>query len=221
MRTDTTTLTVPEWLAEASTDGFDTAIRINVKWWEKTLTRAGLEREMPPVVDGRLRRSDIFRLAEGGIGSEETARSVLWASLAWGEGPRAFRNPGRVRSFLEDTARHSSVLAEALILSGSDPEAAYARMYGQTKNLGPAFFTKAMYFAGGGKIGHPSLVLDARVAYALRNFCGWESLHTGGGWPVDTYGRYCALLARWADELSTDDTPIGPAHLEYRLFTRR
>lgn len=221
MRTDTTALAAPAWLADASSEGFDTPIKINTAWWKKTLTDAGLAPECPPAVDGRLRRSGIFSIASGGVQSEIVARQVLWASLAWGEGTRAFRNPGRVRSFLTDTARNSDVLVEALSLAKSDPEAAYSRMYGQTKHLGPAFFTKALYFAGAGEPAHPSFILDARVAAALRHHCGWASLRIGGAWPASTYGRYCALLSRWADEMTGTNDALEPAQLEYRLFMRR
>lgn len=59
--------------------------------------------------------------------------------------------------------------------------------------LGPAFFSKYLFFAGGGAAGHPSLILDARVASALRYRCRWESLHPGGPWLAVTYARYCTL----------------------------
>ncbi|MFC7958843.1 8-oxoguanine DNA glycosylase OGG fold protein [Rhodococcoides kroppenstedtii] len=221
MRTDTESLELPAWLRDAPSDGFDTAIRINEKWWQKTLSNAGLDDEAPPSHDGRLKRSDIFSLASEGIGTARQARRVLWSSLAWGEGPRAFRNPGRVRSFLQDTARNSDNLVTALAASTSDPVDAYGRMNGHTKHLGPAFFTKALYFAGAGKPTHPSLILDARVAAALHKHCGWESLRIGGAWPADTYGRYCSLLGRWAQEMTTDGRPVNAEDLEYRLFMKR
>ncbi|WP_347876819.1 8-oxoguanine DNA glycosylase OGG fold protein [Rhodococcoides fascians] len=221
MRTDTDALPVPEWLAVASSEGFDSAIRVNTQWWERVLSQAGLEAELPPSVDGRLKRSDIFHLASRCTDDPEVARAVLWASLAWGEGTRAFRNPGRVRSFLMDRDRNSDLLVQAADISLSDPEAAYQALFRQIKHLGPAFFTKFLYFAGGGNASHPCLILDARVAAALKYHSGWDSLDARAGWPADTYGRYCELLARWAGEVDQRGIPISADQLEFRLFSRR
>ncbi|WP_120285293.1 hypothetical protein [Rhodococcus rhodochrous] len=66
-------------------------------------------------------------------------------------------------------------------------------------HLGPAFFTKYLYFSGAGAPDHPSLILDSRVAATLVDI-GWTSLHPETGWPAETYERYCSLLARWAQE---------------------
>lgn len=222
MRTDTTGLKAPEWLTEAPQgEEFDPPLGINTTWWHKTLSSANLQAEAPPAVDGRVSRSAIFQIASHGIHEPQVARSVLWASLAWGEGTRAFRNPSRVRSFLTDVDRNSELLTNAADLATSEPTAAYRLLNGKIKNLGPAFFTKFLYFAGAGDSSHPSLILDARVAAALRDHCGWESLRIGGAWPADTYGRYCTLLQRWARELPSVDNSITPELLEFRLFSRR
>lgn len=222
MRTDTAELKAPAWLAEPSkAEDFDPALKINTDWWQKTLTAANREAEVPPTIDGRLSRKAIFQIASRGIHEPQVARTVLWASLAWGEGTRAFRNPGRVRSFLSNTDLNSGLLTEAAELATSEPEAAYRLLNRKIKNLGPAFFTKFLYFSGAGDPVHPSLILDARVAAALRDHCGWDSLRVGGAWPPETYGRYCTLLERWARELTHGDNPVTAELLEFRLFSRR
>nr|AIU93530.1 hypothetical protein LRS1606.96 [Rhodococcus sp. NS1] len=66
-------------------------------------------------------------------------------------------------------------------------------------HLGPALFTKYLYFAGAAAPDHPSLILDSCVAVALVDI-GWISLHPETGWPAETYQWYCSLLARWAQE---------------------
>jgi hypothetical protein len=80
-------------------------------------------------------------------------------------------------------------------------------------NLGPAFGTKFLYFAGGGRPDHPSVILDRRVAEALVRR-GWTSLKTTGGWSSDDYEHYCALLQRWVVETGLE----GPDRLEKWLF---
>jgi hypothetical protein len=83
----------------------------------------------------------------------------------------------------------------------------------EIRSLGPSFFTKFLYFAGGGSPDHPCLILDRVVATALRDHCGWTSLHPTGPWPAETYRRYCGLLARWAQ-----DYHCAPDELERTLF---
>lgn len=60
--------------------------------------------------------------------------------------------------------------------------------------LGPAFFTKYLYFAGGGEPHHPCTILDVNVARALQDTCGWSSLPITGGWGSSAFDRYCTLL---------------------------
>ncbi|RFZ63006.1 hypothetical protein DE4576_04945 [Mycobacterium marinum] len=72
-------------------------------------------------------------------------------------------------------------------------------------NLGPAFFTKYLYFAGGGQPQHPCAILDANVALALQKTCGWTSLPLKG-WLASAYQRYATLLQMWVDEHSRRDT---------------
>lgn len=52
----------------------------------------------------------------------------------------------------------------------------------------PAFFTKLMYFAGGGHPHHPCAILDENVALALQKTCGWTSLPLKG-WLASAYQR--------------------------------
>lgn len=79
------------------------------------------------------------------------------------------------------------------------------------KYLGPAFFTKLLYFAAGrpapADTRHP-LILDRRVAVAL----GWTKT---SGWSTAEYSDYLdlveALHERWRPDLPTDV-------IEYTLF---
>jgi hypothetical protein len=108
-------------------------------------------------------------------------------------------------------------LISAAELSRTDPEHAFAILRpdrtNAIKSLGPSFFTKFLYFAGGGDPAHPCLILDRRVATSLRDECGWDSLHRFGPWPSETYRRYCELLNRWAVAYR-----CAPDELERTLF---
>ena len=66
-------------------------------------------------------------------------------------------------------------------------------------DLGPAFFTKYLYFAGAGSAVHRCSILDENVAMSLHRTCGWASLPTTN-WLATAYERYALLLDRWIDE---------------------
>lgn len=89
--------------------------------------------------------------------------------------------------------------------------------------LGPAFFTKVLYFASETTTGTRCLILDARVAANLYS-AGWKTLpHRGGNfsynWFTTTYVDYCELLARWAEEASQElGTTVWPDEIERTLF---
>lgn len=128
--------------------------------------------------------------------------TLLWNTLAWGSGTRNRNNRTRIQSMAEDPAGKVAVLREAATLCWTDPEGAYALLHrgrrATIRGLGPAFFTKVLYVAGAGAPDHPSLILDARVARALRA-AGWESLPTGE-WLSSDYKRYAELVERWTEE---------------------
>jgi hypothetical protein len=170
-------------------------IAVPWQWWREAITR----RELPgtPPTTESLTRADVWAPAEDVF-------TLLWRTLAWGSGYSLRLNHKRLDSVAADVAGAEALLTEAAAESRHDPERAYAlfRPDGRTRirDLGPSFFTKFLYFAGGGAPGHPCLILDRVVATALRERCGWESLHRAGPWPPETYRRYCDLLARWAKD---------------------
>ena len=129
---------------------------------------------------------------------------------------------GRLDAVALDPTGAAKILREAGQLSVTDPEAAFARLRPGRRNvvsyLGPAFFTKYLYFAGAGDANHRSLILDARVATALNERCGWKTLHRKGPWPALTYERYCNLLTDWACEAKTDNRTVAADELERWLF---
>ncbi|MEU3642239.1 hypothetical protein AB0E59_02580 [Lentzea sp. NPDC034063] len=77
----------------------------------------------------------------------------------------------RLTIIAADVPRCEDLLTRAADLSRSDPPSAFALLRPGNSNairyLGPSFFTKFLYFAGGGAPDHPCLILDRVVATRL------------------------------------------------------
>lgn len=200
----------------------DHAILVNARWWGEALTTAGVPgsplRTQSSSAGPIITRSDVFLLA--GAADADVLR-MLWHALAWGGGRRVRLMRKRIESVARDTPRAVDVLARAIDLAQASPSAAYDTLYPSRRSaipyLGPAFFTKVLYFAGGGEAAHPSLILDARTARSLRTL-GWDGLRTNG-WTAGVYASYCDLLRTWADDVSEElDRRVGPDEIEKWLF---
>ncbi|MBF6340888.1 hypothetical protein IU450_34110 [Nocardia abscessus] len=191
-----------QWLSGADAQEVIFAHRIEIvpQWWAHNLAAYGFDN---PVVDTSVSRGQLFAMADAAVVSGEGALALLWNSLAWGVGRRARNNRQRIASMAAGRDNHAALLVEAARASRSDPVAAYALLRpspyrNAVRWLGPAFFTKFLYFAGGGRADHPCCIIDNRVAAALRA-AGWAGL-AGSGWSPDVYGRYLRLLHRWQNE---------------------
>ncbi|THA70714.1 hypothetical protein E6P78_09080 [Streptomyces sp. A0958] len=200
-------------------------VPIAAAWWNAETAAARLPGApvAEPGVAG-LSRGDLFVEAPGlDAGSDEELLRFLWRVLAWGSGMKLRLNRARIQAVAADRASAVAALREALrVAREDDPARAYEVLRPRGRNavayLGPAFSTKVLYFAGGGELGHPCVILDSRVAVTLRNTCGWRSLGVGG-WPAGTYARYCALLGRWAREESGRlGRDVGRDEIERWLF---
>ncbi len=211
--TDLATLALPMWAVpsqprQAAVD--EHTVRIRAQWWREAVTSRGLP-GMSPVVP-TLTRAQVWT-------TTEDVFTLLWRALAWGSGSHLRQNSRRLDGIAADVPWAEKVLTAAAEASRHDPAGAYAVLRPGRRNallsLGPSFFTKFLYFAGGGAPEHPCLILDRVVASALRDHCGWTSLHRTGPWPAHTYQRYCDLLARWAQ-----DHHRAPDEIERTLFTR-
>ncbi|HEX7308016.1 hypothetical protein [Lentzea sp.] len=195
--TDLTTLTLPAWVDPAQVRAHAVehhSVEIKAEWWREAVS----SRRLPgtPPAGELLTRAEVWAPAD--------VFTLLWRTLAWGSGRYLRLNSRRLDSVAADVPGCERLLTRAAELSRRDPAAAFAllRPGGQTaiRSFGPSFFTKFLYFAGGGAPEHPCAILDRVVASALHDQCGWTSLNRYGGWPPETYERYCALLGRWARE---------------------
>ena len=228
LRTDTHTLPLPAALSVGHREVDISAHRINVssRWWQNHLDSRGLPGGPLPVQrDGAkefLTRADVWSRADR-LKRDEDVLSLLWHALAWGAGTRGVRNDERrMDAIAAGRGRAVTLLRQAALLSHTSPEQAYQMLHpggkGAISQLGPAFGTKFLYFAGGGRPEHPCLILDKRVATALAAN-GWLTLGAKGGWYPGTYGEYCTLARRWAGEQQqVQGAPVAADQVEKWLF---
>jgi hypothetical protein len=129
-----------------------------------------------------IRRGALFELAATTDSSDGELR-LLWHTLAWGGGKRARLMSKRLDSVAANPEGAASALRTAVANAQASPVDAYETLYpsGRTllKYLGPAFFTKFLYFAGRGVATHTCAILDRVVAANLRGR-GWDGLRSAG-----------------------------------------
>lgn len=229
--TDLATLPVPAELRLAATGDYaDRArvvegqrVRVDLGWWNASLRQLGAPGG-PMRVGGA--ESGVADVTRGHVfaAAQSSVWQLLWLSMAWGTGSRRRLVHKRMRAAAADPDRYAAALAAAAADAAADPVRAYATLYPGDRSLvpslGPSFFTKFLYFAGGGDPGHRSRILDSRVARSLHR-AGWSSLRAGGAWPARTYGRYSTLLDRWSTELSGElGRPVAADTVERWLFDR-
>ena len=234
-------LALPESVRAALVDSrqkrvHEHGIGVDTKWWNAALRERRLSggpmlgsdpaNDRQPRIS--LTRGAVFELArpvaQGDPTDEEVLR-LLWHALAWGSGGRYRQDHTRMDAFRETTGGSENIdlLRRAAAAAQTDPRDAYGLLIrrggGVIDGLGPSFFTKFLYFAGAGEVGHPCAILDARVATALHRG-GWGNLPAGwSNWYTDTYVSYCELLTRWAREEGRRlDRHVGIDEIERGLF---
>lgn len=174
------------------------SVAVNRAWWHTALTAHGFPDDL---LAQRITRGDLFELADAATAGRDGALRLLWNAVAWGSGMKPRLGRARIRAVAADPDHAADLLRTAARLARSSPREAYALLRpGDRSNaigfLGPAFFTKYLYFAGGGRSDHPCCILDARVATTLHR-AGWSSLPTDTNWLASAYQRYNELLADW------------------------
>ncbi len=184
-------------------------------WWRKRWPQhlALPEFLKRPEAQLSVSRKRLFELADG-IETEADALSFYVAVCAWGAGPYAQQVARSMKPLVQPDAP-AKLLAGFKVAATSTATESYAAFHGagpaKIKGLGPAFFSKLMYFAAGQPsplaTRHP-LILDKRVAQAL----GWKKT---ADWSTSEYSAYLdlieALHQQWRPDLPTDV-------IEYTLF---
>lgn len=200
-------------------------IEVNPEWWNIELGVRGLPGGPLRVTYNSAGRPGIGRRALFELAamthSPEGVLRLLWHILAWGGGTKARLMNKRLHSVASRPDKVASTLQAAAATAQTRPAEAYELLYpsGRTriKYLGPAFFTKYLYFAGGGADTHPCAILDRIVSARLRLY-GWAALRSTA-WSAATYEQYCELLGCWARKASDRlSRPVAADEIERSLF---
>lgn len=173
---------------------------------------------------GLISRGGLFGLARRAREDEtgEAALHLFWQSLAWGTGNSHRNTPGRIASVAANEEHAALLLRDAARLAVTDPKAAFLKLQPgrpALKSWGPNFFTKYLYFTGGGALDHPSLIVDARVLATLAETTGnpvFRPLSTN--YSVHTYLAACEVMRTWADRLSSPERTVGADEIERWAF---
>ncbi|AXL93030.1 hypothetical protein C4J65_35780 [Streptomyces sp. CB09001] len=172
----------------------------------------------------------------------EAFREALVATYVWGKGKRGTpggSGPSTLHKTLTFDGLDAALAAAVTALREHGAPQAYAALQGQVPGLGPAFFTKFLYFtaiAVPPDRGPRPLILDRVLARRLRQIAaavGRESGHDVDGsvaawvwsdsnWTPHRYGVYLFFMHAATGQLATGDSwPSGaaPDLLECALFT--
>lgn len=211
---------------------------VGARWWGQRVPAEQSVETSDLHGHERLTRGDLFALgreASASNASGDAVLKLLWNTLAWGTGKSQRGNTSRLRSITDESLGRQRVeLLKRAATSAAEgnPRDAYSALIrkggGVIPGLGPAFFTKFLYFASEDvPVADTSktrcLILDARVAGNLAA-AGWTDMPRVRGqysynWYTDTYVSYCQLLDRWArEESERHASTIWPDEIERALF---
>ncbi|MEU6895090.1 hypothetical protein ABZ934_25565 [Streptomyces sp. NPDC046557] len=162
---------------------------------------------------------------------------ALVASYVWGQG-RIGYGPHRLKDILAEPNVADALASADAALREDGATAAYGVLYRAVRGLGPAFFTKLLYFLGltmDAAATPRALILDQRVARVVRAHATRIGLEAGlasasdvatwtwsdGGWTPHRYEVYLRWITASAEQLVS--AGIGwpassPDLLELALF---
>ncbi|GAA1365580.1 hypothetical protein GCM10009596_29840 [Arthrobacter rhombi] len=198
-------------------------VPVNTAWWDG---RLGSEAVAPGSArpQGAIRRSDLFELAHDD-GHDDWAERLLWNALAWGTGTRSRNNGQRILS-VQSSPDARQILQDAAAASRNDPDEAFGlfrsvRGRNTFAYLGPAFFTKFMYFAEAGRNGHSSAIVDQYVLDTLHSELGNSDFDLRFNFGRRVYRSALEAMGVWAADASEQvGRKIELDEIEYWAFTR-
>lgn len=183
--------------------------RVNTAQWARKGVRISSE---------HLGRDDLFRIAEDAhrSGDDDQLLQLFWDILAWGVMGN-FRNAGRIVDFASTDEGRTRLLtalrtAAAASYSGKIDDAYSAFVDHKIPRLGPAFFSKVLFFTGDRLSHEPRcLIFDSRVESALPTVTGNYYLLARNA--SETYARYCRDMHDWSQQHA-----VSPDAIEARLY---
>ncbi|MFE2530701.1 hypothetical protein [Streptomyces sp. NPDC059371] len=183
-------------------------------WWPATLDECPRTGRWPQVD-----RRTVFELARR-ADTAEGRRHLLVAALVWGNGTKVRSVRRSARVFRHSTrADLDARLYEALVVLREHGAVAAYRALNNDQHipyLGPAFFTKVLYFAGheGAAAHHRPVILDSVVSRALRAAGVVGADWPDNGWTTAQYDRYLAMVHE-----SARARGVLPDQVESALFS--
>ena len=214
-RTDVTALELPQWAVPREPRAVAVAgqsIKIRTGWWRHEIESRGLPGRPPEAA--ALTRAEVVA---ADIARRSTCSPCCGTRWRGARAGTCGKTSAAWTSIAEDVAARGDALTEAAEPSATTRLRRTPCCAGGTQRhqgLGPSFFTKFLYFAGGGAPDHPCLILDRLVATALRDHAAGTPCTAPARGRAQTYPRYCDLLARWARERHR-----APDEFERTLFT--
>jgi hypothetical protein len=203
------------------------AARYRSEWWTRYLDNdlayfwpAQLDKPEPDERGYRwVSRDDVFAIASTDSDHRELHTAV--AAYVWGVAHWAFQVRLRVRAFtLNSSTVEAKLRRAASILEHGGPVEAYDVMLGgdtgpdgtRIPHMGPAYFTKFLYFIGYHDHAHDMrpLILDRRVATALRQRGEFDQAAPNEAWPTSLYEQYLTYCH--------NENPDNPQQVEVELF---
>lgn len=165
--------------------------------------------------DGRIARGDLFDLADDCATNGGWTR-LLIASYAWGTGRTGY-GPFRCNGILQKPHIEESLREGVRLANSEGPMNAYHylnnRTEGHVLGLGPAFFTKFLYFAGRNSPRPHALILDQVLAGAIRTISTNPRLLAGASWRTADYAFYLAYVDHLAQRVG-----VPTDEIECRIF---
>jgi len=187
-----------------SADQIDESVRVSSWWADRGIT----------IDSPALNRKRLFELAQRCRQSADSDWvSFLWHVLAWGVMGDYRNSPTIVASASGDEQRRrlNDILGAAAEASyRGDIRSAYTAIRGKVPRLGPAFFSKFLYFTADLDLsGCRAMVLDSRVNAAIFTLTGYDFSEEKPA----TYERFCTAVHEWSRQFDTSADVI-----EFRLY---
>jgi hypothetical protein len=172
--------------------------------------------------------------------AREAWAEALVASYVWGQGTTSY-GPHRLKEILAQPSVPDTLAEAARAVQAHDAVAAYRLLDGAIISLGPAFFTKFLYFvdlalASQARTGPLALILDRRVSRVLRAHATRVGLDAGLqsaadvaawiwsdiGWTPHRYDVYLLWMTAATEQLASSCLGWPACHadvLELALFS--
>lgn len=222
-----------EWLHTRTRNEtiYNHRVLVNLDWWNRQpeiashlVTGARDDGALTAKGKAWISRGELFKIAP----SSETTDPLqfLWPVVAWGTGTRHRLNLRRIHAVYHDRARAEEILRTAVHEASESARNGYLSMRGPRntnafKYVGPAFFTKILYFAGAGTLDHPCLIVDERVLATLKAtaFTDDRRFNYKYGYPVGTYEAAVNVMQEWANVASHElGREVGADEVERWAF---